>query len=236
MDLKAISSEELARLCIDAGDAEAWTEFVRRFQKPIALTVLRISRSWGLAKLPLVDDLVQETFIRLCADHCRLLREFKVGTSACDPLVALVKVVASNVAHDYFRNRTARKRGGKQTAYDPELPDEAILSDLWNGARHIERTVQLREIQRALNEAPDTAVTARERLIFRLYFQQGLTAAAIASIPAVTLTTKGVESAIFRVCRYLRSRLATNRSTAADIGQNLSEGERGQIPIEGEEA
>ncbi len=41
MDLSAISSEELTRLCVDAGESEAWMEFVRRFQKPIALTVLQ---------------------------------------------------------------------------------------------------------------------------------------------------------------------------------------------------
>jgi len=39
MDLSTISSEELTRLCVEAGESEAWTEFVRRFQKPIALTV-----------------------------------------------------------------------------------------------------------------------------------------------------------------------------------------------------
>lgn len=119
MDMSAISSEELTLLCVDAGEAAAWTEFVRRFQKPIALTVLRISRRWGLAALSTVDDLVQDTYVRLCADRCRLLRDFKTGPSGSDSLVALVRVVASNVAHDYFRSKTAQKRGGIQTGAPP---------------------------------------------------------------------------------------------------------------------
>ncbi|MGB6158293.1 MAG: sigma-70 family RNA polymerase sigma factor [Acidobacteriaceae bacterium] len=233
MDLSAISSEELTRLCVDAGESEAWTEFVRRFQKPIALTVLRISRIWGLACIATVDDLVQDTYLRLCADGCRLLRDFKTGAEGANSLTALVRVVASNVAHDYFRNKTAQKRGG--TASGQELPDEALLSDLWCGAHDIERTVQLREIDRVLRAASDATVAAREKLIFRLYFQQGLTAAAIAGLPGIDLSTKGVESAIFRVSRYLRLRLNPESTCSAD-SRGLPEGQIGRIPIKKEGA
>jgi RNA polymerase sigma-70 factor (ECF subfamily) len=235
MDLSTISSEELTRLCVEAGESEAWTEFVRRFQKPIALTVLRISRIWGLACLTTVDDLVQDTYLRLCADGCRLLRDFRTGTEGANSLTALVRVVASNVAHDYFRNKTAQKRGGIQTAGGQELPDEAFLSDLWTGAQDIERTVQLREIDRVLSDAPDAAISTRERLIFRLYFQQGLTAAAIATLPGTDLSTKGVESAIFRVSRYLRLRLNPQRNCGED-SRNLPEGRVDRIPIKEEGA
>jgi RNA polymerase sigma-70 factor (ECF subfamily) len=235
MDLSAISSEELTRLCVDAGESEAWTEFVRRFQKPIALTVLRISRIWGLAYLGTVDDLVQDTYLRLCADRCRLLRDFRTGAEGANSLTALVKVVASNVAHDYFRNKTAQKRGGVQTAGGQELPDEALLSDLWSGAQDIERTVQLREIERVLSDAPDATISARERMIFRLYFQQGLTAASIAGLPGIDLSTKGVESAIFRVSRYLRQRLNPGRNDSEN-SRKLPEGQVDRIPIKEEGA
>jgi len=82
------------------------------------------------------------------------------------------------------------------------------LSDLWNGAHQIEREVQLRQIEETIDLAPVESITVRERTIFRLYFRQGLTASSIASIPTVNLTTKGVESAIHRITKYLRANLA----------------------------
>ena len=189
----------------------------------------------GAGRLTTVDDLVQDTYLRLCADGCRLLRDFRTGAEGANSLTALVRVVASNVAHDYFRNKTAQKRGGIQTAGGQELPDESLLSDLWGGAQNIERTVQLREIDRFLCAAADAEISARERLIYRLYFQQGLTAAAIAGLPGIELGTKGVESAIFRVSRYLRLRLNPGH-TGSEDSRSLPEGRIGQIPIKKEGA
>jgi RNA polymerase sigma-70 factor (ECF subfamily) len=235
MDLRTLSSSELSHLCIDGRDADAWLEFVHRFQKPIALTALRICRIWGMNSRSVVDDLVQETYLRLCADHCRLLRNFSGAADNSDPLGALVRAVAANVAHDFFRGRTAQKRGGSQSANAPALPDDELLSDLWRGARDLERELQIREIERALGSAPSTAVSPRERLIFRLYFRQGLTASAIAMIPALQLSTKGVESALHRTTQFLRSQLTQSR---LGVGQSPEppEGEIPHFPIKEEEA
>lgn len=209
-------------------------EFIRRFQKVIALTVLRVSRLWGSASRTTVDDLVQDTYLRLCADRCKLLRMYKAAPGVTDSLGALVRTVASNVAHDHFRSISAQKRGGLAVASVPPPPDDDLLSDLWSGAEKIEREAQLREIEHALDRADGSDVSGRERLIFRLYFRQGLTAAAIAAIPTLRLTTKGVESAVFRVSRYLRIRLTSGSNSSADISK-AAKGESGPIPIgEGE--
>jgi RNA polymerase sigma-70 factor (ECF subfamily) len=235
MDLSAVSSDELSKLCVDVGETDAWQEFVRRFQKPIALTVVRVSRMWGMTSPSTIDDLVQETYLRLCADRCRLLRNFTASANAEDSLAALVRVIASNVAHDYFRGRTAQKRGGVQAAMLPELPDDEVLSDVWRGVREIERDLQIAEIERVVKEAPEGEISSRERLIFRLYFRQGMTAAAIASIPPLKLTTKGVESAIFRVSRYLRLRL-NPEPPGGEASQRVAEGVMPRIPIKEEGA
>lgn len=208
MNFRTLSSTELSRLCVDAGNAEAWREFIGRFHKIIAVTVLRVARQWGSDSSALVDDLTQEAYLRLCAEQCRLLRNFAAAPGSEDNLGALLRVIAANVTHDYFRTRSAAKRGGSLRNAFAELPDEEILSDLWTGADQVEREVQIREIERALSTAPDSEVTVRERLIFRLYFRQGLTANAIAAIPALKLTTKGVESAIHRTTRYLRDQFS----------------------------
>ena len=235
MDMRALSSNELSRLCIDGKDADAWLEFVRRFQKPIALTAFRICRIWGMNSRSVVDDLVQETYLRLCADQCRLLRNFCVAADNPDSLGALVRTVAANVAHDFFRNRTAQKRGGAQSQSALELPEDELLSDLWSGARDLERELQIREVEHVLRSAPSTEVTRRERLIFALYFRRGLTASAIAAIPAMQLTTKGVESALHRITQFLRSQLNPARHSMSQSAGPL-EGEIRQYPMKEEEA
>src|ERR1700761_9745085 len=110
MELSSVSANELARICTESGDEDAWREFVHRFQRPIALAVLRTARCWGVHSSALLDDLVQETFLRLCADDCRLLRNFVPREP--DSIIGYLKVLAANVAHDKLRNEKALKRGG----------------------------------------------------------------------------------------------------------------------------
>jgi len=233
MNLSELPSGELTRLCVQGGDQNAWQEFVRRFQKPIALTVLRICRMWGGYSQSAADDLVQETYLRLCADQCKILRNFVADPACADPLVALVRTVAANVAHDYYRNRKAQKRGGDRQSVALEGPNEEVLSDLWRGARSLEREIQIREIERTLQTATERDVSRTERLVFGLYFRQGMSASAIAMVPALRLSTKGVESAVHRVKDYLRSRLNPA------IQMNKLEGAEGksqQISMKGDEA
>jgi RNA polymerase sigma-70 factor (ECF subfamily) len=45
-------------------------------------------------------------------------------------------------------------------------------------------------------------------MIFLLYYRQGLTASEIAALPALGLTTKGVESIIARLTHMIRSHIA----------------------------
>ena len=117
MDYKNLAGVDLARLCAEK-DAEAWIQFVRRNQRSITLVILRTLREAGGASTLAIDDLVQETDVALCANGCRLLRDFVEGISSS--MDALVRVVAANLTHDYLRAQNARKRGGAfhQVAYD----------------------------------------------------------------------------------------------------------------------
>jgi RNA polymerase sigma-70 factor (ECF subfamily) len=69
------------------------------------------------------------------------------------------------------------------------------------GANAIERNVLLLEV-RAILAA--TAPVARDRHIFWLYYRHGLSTKAIASIQAIALTQKGVESVIQRLTVGIR--------------------------------
>jgi hypothetical protein len=78
----SISIEELVRRCTASRSPEAWEEFVRRFHRLIAAVILRTASRLCEASKQTVDDLIQETYLKLCADDFRVLRGFenKAGT------------------------------------------------------------------------------------------------------------------------------------------------------------
>jgi len=63
-------------------------------------------------------------------------------------------------------------------------------------------------------------------MVFWLYYRAGFTASAIASLPTVGLTTKGVESLIFRLTRIVRENLAGPLANNPDgAGKGLPQAE-----------
>jgi RNA polymerase sigma-70 factor (ECF subfamily) len=204
MDYQDLAPVQLARLCAER-NSDAWLEFIRRYQRPITLVILRTLREAGGTSTLLLDDLVQETYAALCADSCRLLRDFvEEYPSSLD---AMVRVVAANLTYDHLRAHNAKKRGGDfdQVAYDS--PVVAQLPSPY-GHETIERHIQLREIDATLQRArePHTP-SARDRTIFWLHFRLGMSAHAIARMSTLHLTSKGVESSLRRTLSLLRKAL-----------------------------
>jgi RNA polymerase sigma-70 factor (ECF subfamily) len=204
MYYSSLSPEELVRACAELGNAEAWEEFVRRFQKMIGTVVLRIARRYGESSGTIVDDLIQETYVKVCADNCRLLREFQPHHP--DAFFGMLKVTAANVTHDYFRARRSSKRGSGLAESDLTAVESTVPDSRSAGASEIEREILLHEIDKVLTDA-SSASGSRDREIFWLYYRQGYTANAIAAIRCYQLTTKGVESIIFRLTRQVRVNL-----------------------------
>ena len=204
MDYQDLAPVQLARLCAQ-GNSDAWHEFIRRYQRPITLVILRTLREAGGTSTLLIDDLVQETYAALCVDSCRLLRDFvEEYPSSLD---ALVRVVAANLTYDHLRAHNAKKRGGDfdQVAYDS--PAVAQLPSP-SGHETIERHIQLREIDATLQGAGELHTpSARDRAIFWLHFRLGMSAHAIARMPTLQLTPKGVESSLRRTLSLLRKAL-----------------------------
>jgi len=213
MDFSALSSSELVRLCAGSDDLRTWEEFVRRFNKYLLPVVLRTCRQWGEYSGQAADDLVQEIYLKLCADERRLLREFRPEHP--ESFVGYVKVLAANFVHDHFKAQHSTKRGAGRVPQSLESAQAIIQPGV---EAHPEREILLHEIAACLERIVPGKEGARDRLIFWLYYRQGLTAQAIASAPAVGLTTKGVESAILRLIRQLQMELAEKRSAGPEKG------------------
>jgi RNA polymerase sigma-70 factor (ECF subfamily) len=206
MELSSVSANELASICSQRGGEDAWREFVHRFQRPIALAVLRTARGWNVHSPAIVDDLVQETFLRLCADECRLLRNFVPREP--DSIIGYLKVLAANVTHDKLRNERALKRGGSFHRKDTEPTDLDTLFADRASAETVDRSISRKEIDQALCSFIPDRITTRDRTIFWLYFEQGFSAREIGEIASVGLTVKGVESSIHRTTQQVRQALA----------------------------
>jgi len=203
-----LNAEELVEACIDTGNPAAWEEFVRRFRPVIAGTVMRTVRRFGEHAPQLIDDLIQETYLKICANRCRILREFKA--QAPDGIFGLLKTVAFSVAQDHFRGGAAVKRGAGRREMALETYANSAVAGR-DGLPPLEREILLREIDGELAAVTDPGARDRDRQIFWLYYRHGMTSRAIAQIPGIGLTQKGVESVIQRLTNHIRTRLVETK-------------------------
>jgi RNA polymerase sigma-70 factor (ECF subfamily) len=206
MPHRNLSATELVRACVDSADREAWGEFVRRFQPTIAAVALRTARRWGEASPLVLEDLVQETFMKLCGENRRLLREFEPQHE--ESFYGYLKVVATRVVHDYFKRSHAAKRRSADPPPRRSAEDEPPEPVDASATEQIERQTLFGEIERRLKALDFGPASERDRRIFGLYYRAGMSARAIADLPGMELTIKGVESTIFRITRLLREELA----------------------------
>jgi RNA polymerase sigma-70 factor (ECF subfamily) len=213
--LTDLPTEELLSRCLGSTDGGPWEEFVRRFQRQIARVISRTAAHHGATSPALIDDLVQETYLKLCADNCRVLRRF-VPQSA-DSFIGYISVVAANVARDHFKSQLAGKRSGFSMPVDSETPEIRARESDPGGPAFMERSILLKEIQDQLDASKGEHDYERNVLIFWLYYRVGLTASAIASLPEVGLGEKGVESTILRMTRLVRDRIISKASSPPRI-------------------
>jgi len=222
-----MSAEQLVRACAESHDSAAWDEFVSRFHRAISLSIIRTAYQWGYAPQQVVEDLVQETYLKLCADKCRLLHEFAVQHP--EAIVGYVKVVAVNVAHDCFKALHSQKRGSGDSTQSLEDAEPKALGGSLGGQDAIEREVLLKEINQCLESYSEGPDQERDRMIFWLYYQQGMSARSIAAVATIGLTAKGVESAISRLTRLVREHVLDVRPESTT---KPAEGEKGYRPAE----
>jgi RNA polymerase sigma-70 factor (ECF subfamily) len=201
MDPRKLSVKELVSYCLDSQDQDAWTEFVRRTQPLIAGVINRCVLRRGSRKPAPIDDLIQDTYLKLCTNNFKALRNFDFQHD--NALFGFLKVVAANVVEDYFRKKMSLKDGCGQEEEDIEevrIP----VSFRPNSLRPAELAILMGQIDHCLAKLASEPNFARDHAIFWLYYRQGLTAKAISQLPDIKLGTKGVESTLLRLTRYVK--------------------------------
>lgn len=170
---------------------------MHRTQPLIASVIINTVRRWKEPSPSLVDDLIQETYVKLFAHDRKALRSIKNEYE--NTIFGYLKVVASNVARDFFR-QPANKT------------DEVELSDLVlppgpDGQEQLEFAHRKEKVQAILETLSSSDMYRRDVTIFWFFYEQGYTAKEISLIPTVGLTVKGVEAVLFRLTRYVREKL-----------------------------
>jgi RNA polymerase sigma-70 factor (ECF subfamily) len=220
LDYKALPPADLVLECLRTGEELAWIEFVRRFQPLIASVALRVARQWGEPSASVIDDLIQETYLKLCVDldRVRLLENFKFRHDGA--IYGYLKVFTANLAQDHFKASHAQKRGGfVQTGSLDACAVEERGTSKESEVAAIERKILLRQVAACLEAVASGPTAKRDCRIFWLYYRVGLPASAIAALPTIGLSTKGVESTLLRLTRQVRDRLATCKPKSISPGR-----------------
>ena len=211
MDYLRMSPEELVRTCLQEGDESAWAEFIRRFHPMIAGVAFRVAQRWGEASPQIIDDLVQETYLKLCVDGVSFLRNFK--SAHTNAIYGFVKVFTANLIQDHFKASRSKKRGGGVGTDSIEKAQSGSSEhNFKSGPATLDRTLLIQEIDACLQVVTPGQNATRDRRIFWLYYRVGLAASEIAALPTIDLSTEGVESMLLRLTRQVRDRLVPRTS------------------------
>lgn len=202
-----VATSQLVPICLSANNEAAWTEFVRRFRPPIASVICKHAYKLGNFSLDLVEDLVQETFFKLLANDCRTLRNLKIEHE--QTVTEFLKILAKSVASDHLR-LAALKHGSGSAKVSKSPLDTKKIYDLVSSS--FKSNILIEEIDRHLKARSQGLNYERDRMIFWLYYRNGLTAQEISRLPEVGLTVKGIESVLFRITQQIRQSLSSRAS------------------------
>jgi RNA polymerase sigma-70 factor (ECF subfamily) len=192
-----IPIRDLLRLCLSKDAEEHWREFVRRTQPLIASVIINTVRRWKQPAPSLVDDLIQDTYVKLFGNDKKALRAIKNEHE--NTIFGYLKVIASNVVRDHFRQPINK-------ADEVEVSD-AVLPPGPDARERREFLDKKQQVQRILGKLSSSETYDRDIAIFWFFYEQGYTAKEISLLPNVGLTVKGVEAVILRLSRYLRGEL-----------------------------
>ena len=155
--------EKLLQACL-GGDEQAWNRLVERLAPVVWRLAWRlVGQTYGRAE---AEDALQDVFVKLLKDDCRLLLEYKSELSSLEYYITVI-------ARSAFLSRL---RGLKAKAFS-RLPEE--IEDI-------------RESQAESKQFLDAALgvlAGREREIIELLFGQGLSPREVAEKLVVTEAT-----------------------------------------------
>ena len=217
---------ELLKKCLQRPpDEDAWREFVHRYHNAIKSSVaktfhLRANQEIDRrAQFPddLIEDLVQNVYIRLVEEGNRALNRF-AGEHE-NSIFQYLSIIAINVVRDHFREGKALKRPKLSFSLD-ELMENAGDAGMLKDAVSIDgsayggsTSVSIEDIEAAVKNSVSRKHRDRDLLIFKLRYCEGLTLEEIKTAMSLDISPIGIGSILNRIIGKLREKLnRSNRS------------------------
>jgi len=210
----SLSLKDIVFLCAGPNDDEAWEEFVSRVRKPISFMIMRTASLWGKPSRSVVEDLTQITFLKLWEGGRSLLRDFAIQRP--EAILGYLKKTAANATHDYFKHGHSQSAGGDIPHVSTADADPEAGKEVDGSQERIAFELLLSEIDKHLKRCVNGPDQERDRMIFWLYFRQGMSITEIASLPTIGLGAKGVGSVIERLKHAIRDQILGTRSDSND--------------------
>jgi len=145
------------------------------------------------------------TYLKLWEDKCRHLRDFAIQYP--EAILGYLKKTAANTARDHFKHGHTQKSGGDKPHVSTSDVDPEAGICVHGSEQKIAFEVFLNEIDDHLKRSLTGPDQERDRMIFWLYFRQGMSTKEIASLPTIGLGAKGVGSVIERLKHCVREHI-----------------------------
>jgi RNA polymerase sigma-70 factor (ECF subfamily) len=206
----SLSLKDLVFVCAGASDEDAWEEFVCRIKKPISYIIMRTASLWGKPSRSLVEDLTQVTYLKLWEGGLSLLQDFAMQRP--EAILGYLKRTAANATQDHFKHGHSQSSGGDIPHISTADVDPEAGREVHGSQERIAFEVFCNEIDEHLKRCVNGPDQERDRMIFWLYFRQGMSTKEIASLPTIGLGAKGVGSVIERLKHAIRDQILGTRS------------------------
>src|SRR5919202_337685 len=185
-NLAAVADGDLIRWAI-AGREDGFEELVRRYQRPIAAYVYRMTGDYEAAL-----DLTQDVFIKVYGSLTRYRSEYKFST--------WIYRIAHNAAIDHLRRQTTREQELSARTPEGETYERPVASDAPTPEQLSERAERRAEIEDVIQQLPPSY---RELIVLR--HAHDLSYDEIAEVTGLPLGT--VKNRIFRAREAMRQPL-----------------------------
>jgi RNA polymerase sigma-70 factor (ECF subfamily) len=181
-------SDEALMQSFQSGDRHAMEELFARYYRRVYGFAWRM-----VGHRETAEDLVQETFLRICRAKASFRGQSRFGT--------WLYIIASNTCRDHLRRQKRRPELPLAEDWEEALTDYPLSS---TGAVHVEREVLRREEGRRIRQAMEQ-LSPKERMALILREYEGLDYKEIAEVMGSPLGS--VKVLLYRARQHLKQRL-----------------------------